>query len=425
MANYKVKAGVLGSVGFNSKSVLLWDGAAQVANASKQTPVSFINPVKLDGSVKGAIEAVQNEICAGNPVILKLEKQGSDPEHPKNHFVLVEAIDLDGSKKQTLRLLNPGTVNGNGQFYSSIASSYPKVLQKYVYHSSLSDPSMIDLSAPPDVDFVVTDPLGRRTGFDPIAKVTYDEIPEATYYFESVNTPAESDKDEVFAQEQRFMSWGNAIDGTYSVEVFSLTDEDYYLDYRSTDMAGNFNDAVYKTGHLSSGQSAVVIFTHSSKTMVFSNAALILRDVLISKVRHGRSYDKANVKISGKIETDGEKPLVLKSQFRVTIGGVTGYSLDLRGSEFKSVHHRGRGHMTGYIYRKRDLIVEISSSGDFSIQIDGANLSTVDASQLGQIQVEVDSTVADAAADLTCHGNTCRLYRVHGHESCHKSRGHR
>lgn len=221
------------------------------------------------------------------------------------------------------------------------------------------------------------------------------------------------------------MSWGNAIDGTYSVEVFSLTDEDYYLDYRSTDMAGNFNDAVYKTGHLSSGQSAVVTFAHSSQTMLFSNAALTLRDVLISKVGYGHGYNRTDVKISGKIETDGGKPLVLESQFRVTIGGVTGYSLDLRGSEFKPVHHRGRGHMTEYIYRKRGLSVELSSSGDFSIRIDGANLSTVDPAQLGQIQVEVDSIVADAAVDLTCHGNTCRLQKVRGHQSCQKSRGHR
>jgi hypothetical protein len=147
MANYTTNFFANGSVGFDAYNNPIWFGAAEVARAGYQAqclftgscdPVNAPNVVSFKGLHYGeytepeAIAAVQNEICSGNPVIMKFKKNT-----PKGqHFMLATGIVLDSQNqnKQTLRLNNPGSTQtgfSKDALYSNLRNAYPPSSDMY------------------------------------------------------------------------------------------------------------------------------------------------------------------------------------------------------------------------------------------------------------------------------------------------------
>ena len=117
MANYRTNFITNGSVGFDQNNDPIWAGAAEVARAgyrSQCTTTAGCNPNDAISKVsykhqlpsfadeETAIAGIQNEICSGNPVILKFGKSGGG-----QHFMLATGIVWDSDNRvQTLRLNN-------------------------------------------------------------------------------------------------------------------------------------------------------------------------------------------------------------------------------------------------------------------------------------------------------------------------------
>jgi hypothetical protein len=76
----------------------------------------------------------------------------------------------------------------------------------------------IDINLGGDAQFVVVDSLGRRTGFDPIAKREYKEIPEAFYGDEGVGSLDSCAQD----ISGKAFSWLSPQPGTYIVKVIGV-----------------------------------------------------------------------------------------------------------------------------------------------------------------------------------------------------------
>lgn len=50
----------------------------------------------------------------------------------------------------------------------------------------VDDQSAIDVSGDDNIEVLVTDPLGRRTGFDPSAGIIREEIPGSAYFVDAL-----------------------------------------------------------------------------------------------------------------------------------------------------------------------------------------------------------------------------------------------
>ena len=103
----------------------------------------------------------------------------------------------------------------------------------------------------------------------------------------------------------------------------------------------------------------------------------------------------------------------LKSNFQLSIGGITGYQLNLPASDFKlDKHHKE----TFYRYENRDVRVWLESSGRFEVEIKKADLSAIDPALLSYVGLSVDTVFSDARSKLKCYDEFCSInghYRHH------------
>ena len=430
LANYETFFSTKGSVAFDSINDLIWEGAAQVGRASNQTPVSWIGTSAIGGDAtdadgtKAAIKAIQNEICAGNPVILKVKSNSLAGQH----FLLAKSIVVDPNTHiQTLNVSNPGRSQGANQLYDQITGTYPQILETRLFHGSLSDPAFMDILASPNVHLVISDPLNRRTGYDPTTQTVYNEIPGANYSLQSINTPSDPGfTPETLVQEQYFSSSTEVMDGGYQVKVFGLNSGSYYLDSRSFDSAGDFNDSQYKTGTIKAGQVITLNLMHSSQTISSSNAKLSLVDYSLF-AKH-KDFAKANIDVIAKITPLVKSKMTLVSNFRFMVGGAGGFDLSIPASQFKALPsdqdkdcRDKKAEPTHFIYRGGKAEIHVWSSGEINIRIHDANLSNLDSNQFDQIRIEIDSTAGDTNAKLNCHDDFCSIHydRDRGHEPHH------
>jgi hypothetical protein len=138
--------------------------------------------------------------------------------------------------------------NGNRTFYINDPYFYdkfnlvPTLSQKYgntfnEYSYIMPDPNQygwvfFTLASP--AELIVTDPLGRKTGYDPRSGTTYMEIPEAYYKYETNIDPSEenyTDDPHVYKVFELYQP----VDGEYLLEVIGLEAGTYTLYARMFD----------------------------------------------------------------------------------------------------------------------------------------------------------------------------------------------
>lgn len=420
-ANYRKKFVPFssGSVAFNKNNDPIWAGAAEVARAGfaaqclnsanscdptkGSSAVSYKGrKVNYDNSPDSVDQKfVENEICNGNPVMLKFKKAGGG-----QHFMLATGTFLDDQGKKTFRLNNPGLArDGEGQLQTDLAAKYPSILE-YILFRPEADPSMMFIAAPMNVHFVVTDPLGRKAGYNPVTRANFQEIPGASYGDQSINTPAEVGfSPETLVSERYFSSSSDVKVGDYQVEVFAGTDGPFYLDYRSFDASGYMNDFGSRTGTLQAGTSVLTHFKHSTESVPISNASILVKGYSVHR-KIQKSDPNSQIEVSGKIIKNIKSAFSIKRRFQFTMGGLSGYTLSVPAAQFKEQKEYGK---IQYIYHKPGVEIRLSELGQFNIEIQRADLLNVDPSQYGYIRLEIDSTVADTRVTLKCNKEKCRL----------------
>jgi hypothetical protein len=263
---------------------------------------------------------------------------------------------------------------------------------------------MMFVAAPMGVHFVVTDPLGRRAGFNPNTGTTYSEIPGAAYGEQSIDTPADPGfPSSTLVDERYFMSSLDVPPGSYNLQVFSLNGGSYYLDYRSSDSSGTTNDSRFKTGTLKPGESNTVAIQHSIAPAPRPNAVLTVSQYAIQDTG-ATGLKRAMVKISGTIAPNSKIPVSVGSSVQISIGGITGYQLYLPASNFTN---STADKKTLYLSNSPVANVHLDSTGAFEINLRGVDLSDVDQNLLGAVAIEVDSTIGAKKVDLSCHQGRC------------------
>lgn len=416
-ANYKVPLSSNPSVALNRSNNPIWEGMAEVARAgyrAKCTKTGACDPnnsssaislkeVKLAGfnndpkSVDN--KKIYRQICEGNPVILKFAKQSGGGQH----YMLTTGIRVSTTGEITYRVNNPGSVQGRDQVYdNALKARYPTILGYSLYHPS-ADPSMMTLAAPLGVHFVVTDPLGRRAGYDPISQVAFAEIPGSSYGMQSVNTPDEPDVvSETLTAENFFTSTQDVPPGNYTISMYSLNGGAYYLDYRTTDAAGYANGASYQSGTLEARQSIELNYIHSIEPSKFPNSTIKISSFIITQ-RNKRFLD-IGVVMSGRMTPlDGSK-LRLRDSFRLKLGGETGLTIEVAATQFKTLP---LFKSKRYIYLGRDVKVLIDESGLFEIVISNGRTGILTREQAQSVSIEIDQYKAVTQVPLKCSKSVC------------------
>ena len=426
MANYRDNFISKGSVGFDANNDPDWAGAAEIARAGfkaqctgsvcdPSSAVSFkymlpdysVGPFQPgQNDVTAAIAGIQDDICSGNPVILKFSEPPT-PKYPQGgqHFMLATGIVLDKNFNQTIQLNNPGTKKGKDELYSSntLTTSYPTIIGGALFRPS-ADPMMMFITAPLNVQLVITDPEGRKTGYDPITGASYSQIPGATYEVQSINTPNEVDyAPETLVAERYFVSSANVLAGDYMVTVYGVSSGSYYVDYRGFDSTGTTNKSILASGTIATGQSTSMTIAQSSEPAPVPNANLAVRDYSIWYFRK-RGISDAFIHVQGNIRSVVNRKLEFNSDFKLMVGGVGEYTFDLPLSSFEK--KKFFRHPI-YRYHDKDVDVMIEHDGDFVINVRHADLSNVNQFEMPLVTVEAGNLIGQKFTNLICRKNKC------------------
>lgn len=415
-ANYKTASTGRASVVFNLANDPDWKGMAQVARAGykyqcsltenncnpdnylKSISFTAIKGENFNPDIKGEDQKlVMRNICRGNPVILKFKSNSAAGQH----FMLAKSFEIDTNGRPNYTLSNPATAEGAKQLQSDLVRDYPFIMG-YSEFKPEKDPSMMSIFAPLSVHFLVTDPLGRRSGYDLRTHTAYSEIPGADYFVQSINTPSEAAEQETLVAERMFASVEDTPAGNFKIETFAVESGNYYLDIRKTDTNGQINDADYITGILAAGQSEEKAVTHIHEPVPETNAKMNLLSYAWTK----RSEDNSDVFVflKGQIQNLSGSPLVLSNKFKLVIGGVNGYKLEIPASQFRATNY-SLGKI--YTYMLNGVKILVSSAGDIEVIINQVNLQNVSPDKAGQIRIDIDSSSADTLIEMNCNSNFC------------------
>jgi len=131
-----------------------------------------------------ATSTLENRLCSRGPQLAHVRKIGRTDYH---HFVTVTGQN----EAKTTHLINDPAGGGEillNSKYQDIKSIRVFEGPEYVFRDDLSG-VLITFHSPGEL--LVTDPLGRRTGADPLTGQSYNEIPNGSYETEFLEDPEE------------------------------------------------------------------------------------------------------------------------------------------------------------------------------------------------------------------------------------------
>jgi hypothetical protein len=156
--------------------------------------------------------AIQKLLCANTPVILRM-RMGSG-----SHFVLATgSMMVDNTLDFAINDPLYGETTLNTKRYSFNQFRYYKISPPI----QLPMPALRFIISFP-AHILVTDPQGRRSGFDPQTASELSEIPGSYYSTESIGTP-----DGTTTGEDAFLEITNPTDGGYTIQAIGYGSGSY------------------------------------------------------------------------------------------------------------------------------------------------------------------------------------------------------
>ncbi|GAO37861.1 hypothetical protein SCH01S_01_00240 [Sphingomonas changbaiensis NBRC 104936] len=158
-----------------------------------------------------------------------------------------------------------GTVSGrdlsfffrasNGGAFSTNRATFVDVLtpfKKQIIQGSVNSP----------IELVITDPKGRRLGYDPQSAMFYNDIPDSEYFREGVATDASDDSQPLLGRLGPISFFiGDFLPGEYTFQLFGIANGDWSLDFGVSDPLRGFNPFQFtKSGQAQAGFQATFTF---------------------------------------------------------------------------------------------------------------------------------------------------------------------
>jgi YVTN family beta-propeller protein len=226
--------------GYTSYGCIYWGKAASYAHLP--APVIYYNNYNHPD-----FTGLRTSLDSGQPVILGVASGGYCPGH------YVVATKTDGSTWWINDPAGPAT---------TLATYGNSFCQRVVYPSGGSS-SRLAVHAHSPVELLLTDPLGRRLGFDPSTGTSYDEIPDASYGMDG--TILSEDGSETIVPGLKTAWLNSPVDGQYTIEAIGTDTGSYLVDGEASDTNGGITDITGPSGTTSPGQVDTGVIHYSSQ----------------------------------------------------------------------------------------------------------------------------------------------------------------
>lgn len=179
------------------------------------------------GRIQGRNDTVLDDyLLSGNPVILGVG----------GHFVVATG-------KTTVNNVDTYSINdpiyGETTLYEQWNNNYYSIL---LLSGTLADQRSLRISAHSPVELLVTDPQGRKTGYDPSTDTHWNEIPEAEYFVESIAADADPSQGQ-FIESKTLLIY-SPLDGEYMIEIHGTGQGVYEINAFASDWLGRVSRLV-------------------------------------------------------------------------------------------------------------------------------------------------------------------------------------
>lgn len=325
---------------------------------------------------------INKELCLGNPVILRVPSISSPNDSSKAHFVLATGMTVDTDGNPQYFTNDPGS--SNGQDAPRLANSTN--IKGYRLYKPTDDPSMIFFHLSGNVNMVVTDPQGRRSGYNPFTQQSYEEIPGGVY----ISPEAISDPEDASISsdtESRFEGMA-PLAGQYQVQIYANGATNYRLTQYSYDTTGTINGIKDENGSIAANNSVIISVTHSDQSIPVKMASLEISKALFFDTNH-----KDMAFISGKIiTTDGQSIASIEKYLQIKIGTFF-RSIDKRN--LKKFKHHGQIIYLYGSFGKKGLFLKLNATtGEFNIFVGNAELDSGDTNITADVIIQIDDLIA-------------------------------
>lgn len=366
-----------------SKSCIVAGGVPSQCKDAAVGKISFIS--KRESFNIDDRKELHKQLCAGNPVILKVPSLRFPNDVSKAHFVLANGMSVIENGMLTYSARDPAN-NVNNQ-NTTVNYDASKIRGLRIYRQ-ISDPAMISFRLSGGVNMIVTDPLGRRSGFDPRTGQFFNEIVDGSYSMpESIDSPEEN----VSTAPEASFETVAAIDGQYRVQIFGSPNKSatYRLTRYSFDESGNINAISDQRGNIMKGQSAQAEVSHISSRLSIRYAYLKIKKSLFFDTRR---KDKALV--SGKIDLEDSKSISKIEKFvTVQIGQNTKTIIAKKMKKIKIGKHM---HYVYLAWGRGEIAFDINvDTGDFLLYVDNINLDDSKPLLKTNIDLQIDDIHAE------------------------------
>ena len=198
-------------------------------------------------------ELLDRHLEIGNPAMLKVQSP-----YGSHYVTAIGKTQLNG--EDTYKINDP--IWGNTTLYEHYNNTYSKVYY-YTANPGLADLSHIQISALSPIHLLVTDPLGRKSGYDPRTDKTWDEIPDAGYTIDNIAEP-----DGTTLEETKILLLTHPIAGDYDIEAIGYYSGQYDVNVVMLNHLGG-SERKYYSGVATDNSSDVFNFTYNPGSMVF------------------------------------------------------------------------------------------------------------------------------------------------------------
>ncbi len=171
------------------------------------------------------------------------------------HFVLVTGITYVNGVK-TLSINDPYSSRGSTTLYSQYSNVHTGVVKWFGPGSDSVHGNHVSIEAHSPLHFVVTDSYGNKTGYDPISGVTYNQIPESTYFLEF-------EPDKPLATTEPIKAFDVAVleDMVYRVDLIGTGNGTYSIVFNGTTDDGSLDTQVIN-GYIHTGEEQTLFVTY-------------------------------------------------------------------------------------------------------------------------------------------------------------------
>ncbi|MBI4130184.1 hypothetical protein HY468_02620 [Candidatus Roizmanbacteria bacterium] len=162
---------------------------------------------------------LEQNLCALQPALLHVRHPSSTIQKP-GHFVVATGVQYENDTVDTWRIHDPLS-----SVITKLQDDYSDIFYGLLVATTKVPDEFLTIIQHSPTELVLTDPTGKKIGYNPLQEITYSEI-EDSFYGDETLTAASGDA----TQEQKVLTIKSPPQGNYTIDVFGTGVGEYTLE---------------------------------------------------------------------------------------------------------------------------------------------------------------------------------------------------